>query len=204
MPASTDAFVWLRLYQVEMDGLIPQGPDPAVVVDAANAGAAVDLSRGASHVRAAVAAGRRHRDAARAAAHRRLPDGRGPGDAADRRAVRPRSRPADHDADLPDAPQGGRDRRVLAHHAEQTRQAAARPLAPAAAPGYRPETLAVLFGNRRPDDRPSARRPEPAAVPARQPAGRARARRATRFPARAGPGDLAGHRADREQCWSSG
>jgi integrase len=25
LPASTDAFVWLRLYQVEMDGLIPQG-----------------------------------------------------------------------------------------------------------------------------------------------------------------------------------
>ena len=24
-PASTDAFVWLRLYQVEMDGLIPPG-----------------------------------------------------------------------------------------------------------------------------------------------------------------------------------
>jgi hypothetical protein len=25
LPASTDAFVWLRLYQVEMDELIPQG-----------------------------------------------------------------------------------------------------------------------------------------------------------------------------------
>ena len=25
LPASTDAFVWLRLYQVEMEGLIPQG-----------------------------------------------------------------------------------------------------------------------------------------------------------------------------------
>jgi integrase len=36
-------------------------------------------------------------------------------------------------------------RRVLAHHAEQTRQAAER-LAPAPAPGYRPESLDVLFG----------------------------------------------------------
>jgi integrase len=36
-------------------------------------------------------------------------------------------------------------RRVLAHHAEQTRQAAARTL-PAPAPGYRPESLNVLFG----------------------------------------------------------
>ena len=25
LPASTDAFVWLRLYQVEMEGLIPRG-----------------------------------------------------------------------------------------------------------------------------------------------------------------------------------
>ena len=37
-------------------------------------------------------------------------------------------------------------RRVLAHHAEQTRQAAAR-ACPPPAPGYRPETLDVLFGN---------------------------------------------------------
>jgi len=38
-------------------------------------------------------------------------------------------------------------RRVLAHHGEQNRQAAARAVAPPA-PGYRPETLAVLFGGR--------------------------------------------------------
>jgi integrase len=37
-------------------------------------------------------------------------------------------------------------RRVLAHHDEQTRRAAARVI-PAAAPGYRPDSLAVLFGN---------------------------------------------------------
>ena len=37
-------------------------------------------------------------------------------------------------------------RRVLAHHAEQTRQAAKR-ARPAPAPGYRPETLDILFGN---------------------------------------------------------
>jgi hypothetical protein len=36
-------------------------------------------------------------------------------------------------------------RRVLAHHAEQTRQAAQR-VRPVPAPGYRPETLDVLFG----------------------------------------------------------
>ena len=38
-------------------------------------------------------------------------------------------------------------RRVLAHHAEQTRQAAQR-RRPAPAPGYRPETMDVLFGGR--------------------------------------------------------
>ena len=37
-------------------------------------------------------------------------------------------------------------RRVLAHHDEQTRRAAAR-VTLAAAPGYRPDSLAVLFGN---------------------------------------------------------
>ena len=36
-------------------------------------------------------------------------------------------------------------RRVLAHHAEQTRQAAER-VSPPLAAGYRPETLEVLFG----------------------------------------------------------
>jgi hypothetical protein len=37
-------------------------------------------------------------------------------------------------------------RRVLAHHAKATRQAGER-ARPAPAPGYRPETLDVLFGN---------------------------------------------------------
>jgi integrase len=36
-------------------------------------------------------------------------------------------------------------RRLLAHHSEQTRRAAER-VAPPAAPGYRPESLDVLFG----------------------------------------------------------
>jgi integrase len=40
-------------------------------------------------------------------------------------------------------------RRVLAHHAEQVRQAERR-VRPAPAPGYRPETLDVLFGNQAP------------------------------------------------------
>jgi hypothetical protein len=39
-------------------------------------------------------------------------------------------------------------RRVLAHHAEQTQQATQRQ-SPPPAPGYRPETLNVLFGQDR-------------------------------------------------------
>ena len=39
-------------------------------------------------------------------------------------------------------------RRVLAHHAGQAAQAAGR-ARPAAAPGYRPESLDVLFGDGR-------------------------------------------------------
>jgi integrase len=39
-------------------------------------------------------------------------------------------------------------RRVLAHHAEQTQRARQRAAA-ASAPGYRPESLDVLFGGRR-------------------------------------------------------
>ena len=40
-------------------------------------------------------------------------------------------------------------RRLLAHHAEQTKRAAKR-VQPAPAPGYRPETLQVLFGTSTP------------------------------------------------------
>ena len=40
-------------------------------------------------------------------------------------------------------------RRLLAHHAEQTKRAAER-FQPAPAPGYRPETLQVLFGTSAP------------------------------------------------------
>jgi hypothetical protein len=40
-------------------------------------------------------------------------------------------------------------RRVLAHHSEQVRQARQR-ARPAPAPGYRPESLDVLFGKQAP------------------------------------------------------
>ena len=52
VPASADAFVWLRLYQQELHGEIPRGPDPAGVVDTAPAAATVDLPRSPPDVRA--------------------------------------------------------------------------------------------------------------------------------------------------------
>ena len=84
LPASTDAFVWLRLYQVEMDGLIPQGRRqplwwtlrPPVR----------PLTYHAVHRMFERAAGQRgeRADLAFFAPHRGLPDRRGPGAPADR------------------------------------------------------------------------------------------------------------------------
>lgn len=50
LPASSDAFVWLRLYQVEMEGPDPDRPAAAAVVDPSSPGPAADLSRRAPDV----------------------------------------------------------------------------------------------------------------------------------------------------------
>ena len=84
LPASTDAFVWLRLYQAEMEGHIPAGRRQPLWWTLRCP--VRPLAYHAAHrmfERAAERAGP-HGDAARAAAHRRLPDGRGPVPAADR------------------------------------------------------------------------------------------------------------------------
>ena len=123
-----------------------EGAPAAAVVDVAAPVRAADLPRGAPHVRAGRRGGRQRRDAARAAAYRGLPDGRGPGTAADRRPARPRSCTAHHHADLPDSPQGGRgppgpcSSPGAIPAGSGTGQAGP-------APGYRPETLDVLFGD---------------------------------------------------------
>ena len=146
LPASTDAFVWLRLYQLEMEGLIPKGRRQPLWWTLRRPFRPLTYHAAHRMFERVGAGGGQRCDVACAAAHRGLPDGRGSGAAADRCAVRPGSRAAVHHADLPDA-RARQDviRRVLAHHAEQTRQAAER-AAPPPAPGYRPETLNVLFG----------------------------------------------------------
>ena len=52
LPASPDAFVWLRLYQQQVHGLVPAGPGRSGVVDAAAAVPGAVLSGGQGDVRA--------------------------------------------------------------------------------------------------------------------------------------------------------
>src|SRR6266487_556733 len=147
LPASSDAFVWLRLYQVEMAGLIPGGrrqplwwtsrrPVRPLTYHAVHrmfervnqkAGTAATL-----HSLRHTAGYRMAEDPALPLTDVQLVLGH-----AQLTTTQIYLTPRKEDV----------IRRVLAHHAEQTRQAAAR-ARPAPAPGYRPETLDVLFGDR--------------------------------------------------------
>jgi integrase len=147
LPASTDAFVWLRLYQLQMDGLIPKGARQPLWWTSRRP--ARPLTYHAAHrmfERAAVVAGSaatlhalRHTAAYRMAEDPGLPltDVQYVLGHAQLTTTQIYTSPRKEDV----------IRRLLAHHAEQTRRAAARAAAPPA-PGYRPETLAVLFGGR--------------------------------------------------------
>ena len=146
LPASSDAFVWLRLYQVEMAGLIPAGRRQPLWWTLRRP--VRPLTYHAVHrmfERANRKAGTgatlhslRHTAAYRMAEDPALP-------LTDVQFV------LGH-AQLTTTQISRKEeviRRVLAHHAEQVRQAAGR-ARPAAAPGYRPETMEVLFGGRTP------------------------------------------------------
>ena len=109
LPASTDAFVWLRLYQVEMAGLIPAGrrqplwwtlrrPVRPLAYHAVHRMfERVSRQAGSSATLHAL----RHTAAYRMAEDPSLPLTVGP--------ICARSFPVDHYADLPDAPQGRGD-----------------------------------------------------------------------------------------------
>jgi site-specific recombinase XerD len=146
LPASTDAFVWLRLYQVEMDGLIPKGRRQPLwwtsrrpvrpltyhavhrmferVGEAAGSSATLHALRHTAAYRMAEDPALPLTDVQFVLGHAQL--------TTTQIYLTPRKEDV--------------IRRVLAHHAEQTRQSAAR-ARPAPAPGYRPETLDVLFGD---------------------------------------------------------
>ena len=146
LPASTDAFVWLRLYQVEMAGLIPRGrrqplwwtsrrPVRPLSYHAVHrmferAGDRADTS--------ATLHSLRHTAAYRMAEDPALP-------LSDVQLVLGHAQLTTTQIYLTPRKEDV-IRRVLAHHTQQTRQAAER-ARPALAPGYRPETLAILFGN---------------------------------------------------------
>ena len=87
LPASTDAFVWLRLYQLEMDGMLPRGSGQPLWWTLRRPFRPLTYHAAHRMFERAGAVGGHGRDAAFAASYRGLPDGRGPGSAADRRAA---------------------------------------------------------------------------------------------------------------------
>jgi site-specific recombinase XerD len=147
LPASADAFVWLRLYQVQMGGLIPPGrrqplwwtlrrPVRPLTYHAVHRMfERVNPRAGTS----ATLHSLRHTAAYRMAEDPALP-------LTDVQAVLGHALLATTQIYLTPRTEEV-IRRVLAHHAGQARQAAAR-AQPAVAPGYRVETLDVLFGTR--------------------------------------------------------
>jgi integrase len=146
LPASSDAFVWLRLYQAEMEGLIPGGrrqplwwtlrrPVRPLTYHAVHRMFERVNEKAGS---AATLHALRHTAAYRMAEDPALP-------LTDVQLVLGHAQLATTQIYL--APRKEDViRRVLAHHAGQARHEAAR-ARPAPAPGYRPETLDVLFGD---------------------------------------------------------
>lgn len=145
LPASTDAFVWLRLYQLELEDEIPRGrrlplwwtlrsPSRPLTYHAAHRMfERANEKAGTSATLHAL----RHTAAYRMAEDPNLP-------LTDVQFVLGHSQLTTTQIYLTPRKEEV-IRRLLAHHAEQTRQAAARAAIPPAA-GYRPESLDVLFG----------------------------------------------------------
>lgn len=147
LPASTDAFVWLRLYQVEMAEEIPRGRTRPLWWTRRHPARPLTchaVHRMFERVNARVGTSATLHSLRHTAAYRMAEDPGLPltdvqfvlGHAAlttTQLYLTPRKEDV--------------IRRVLAHHSEQTRQAVAR-AHPVVAPGYRPESLNELFGNR--------------------------------------------------------
>ncbi|WP_326692359.1 MULTISPECIES: site-specific integrase [unclassified Streptomyces] len=145
LPASTDAFVWLRLYQVEMDDAVPRGrhlplwwtlrsPSRPLTYHAVHRMfERANTKAGTSATLHAL----RHTAAYRMAEDPSLP-------LTDVQFVLGHAQLTTTQLYLTPRKEVV-IRRLLAHHAEQTRQAAAR-IAPPPAADYRPESLDVLFG----------------------------------------------------------
>ena len=145
LPASSDAFVWLRLYQAQMDGVIPAGRRQPLwwtlrcPVRPLTYHAVHRMFERACQKAGATATlhALRHTAAYRMAEDPALP-------LTDVQAVLGHARLTTTQIYLTPRAEDV-IRRVLTHHGEQSRQARQRALPPPAE-GYRPETLAVLFG----------------------------------------------------------
>jgi site-specific recombinase XerD len=147
LPASTDAFVWLRLYQAEMDELIPAGLDqplwwtlrpPVRPLTYHAAHRMFERVNDRAGTRATLHA-LRHTAAYRMAEDPTLP-------LTDVQQVLGHANLSTTQIYLTPRAEDV-IRRVLAHHAQTSQQAQER-VVPAPAPGYRPETLNILFGRR--------------------------------------------------------
>jgi integrase len=144
LPASCDAFVWLRLYQVEMEGLVPSGRRQPLwwtlrrPFRPLNYHAAHRMFERANNLAGTSATlhALRHTAAYRMAEDPALP-------LTDVQFVLGHAQLTTTQVYLTPRKEDV-IRRVLAHHADQVRQAAER-LSPPPAPGYRPEALDVLF-----------------------------------------------------------
>lgn len=145
LPGSTDAFVWLRLYQLESEDLVPPGlaqplwwtlrrPVRPLTYHAVHRMfERVNARAGTS----ATLHSLRHTAAYRMAEDPALP-------LTDVQVVLGHAQLTTTQIYLTPRKEDV-IRRLLAHHAEQTRRGAER-VTPTPAPGYRPETLDVLFG----------------------------------------------------------
>lgn len=145
LPASVDAFVWLRLYQVEMGDLIPTGRRqplwwtlrrPVHPLTYHGVHRMFERVNGAAGTTATLHS-LRHSAAYRMAEDPALP-------LTDVQEVLGHAQLTTTQIYLTPRKEDV-IRRMLAHHAEQTRRASER-VVPPPAPGYRPETLDVLFG----------------------------------------------------------
>jgi site-specific recombinase XerD len=149
LPASSDAFVWLRLYQVEMEALIPLGKTqplwwtrrkpfrPLTYHAVHRMFERVNADAGTTATLHAL----RHTAAYRMAQDPAMP-------LTDVQYVLGHAQLTTTQIYLTPRKEDVIER-VLAHHADQVRNAAQQ-RTPPPAPGYRPETLEVLFGRRIP------------------------------------------------------
>lgn len=145
LPASSDAFVWLRLYQLQVEGLVPSGRQeplwwtlrrPVRPLTYHGVHRMFERVTARAGTRATLHS-LRHTAAYRMAEDPTLP-------LTDVQAVLGHALLSTTQIYLTPRKEDV-IRRVLTHHEEQSRRAAERPVPPAA-PGYRPETLDVLFG----------------------------------------------------------